>query len=127
MGIEEQIQQLCNPQEFTKLCNVVFTAKYGTDYQAVDGTRGDGGNDGYIISEKALLAFYCPIKPALATDAKLRQKIRDDLEKAVERKRAGALEIERWMIITPRKLSNDVIEYLNQEAKARGDTVKCCG
>lgn len=120
MNIEEQIQQLSNPQEFTKLCNAVFTAKHGTDYQAVDGTRADGGNDGYIIPERTLLAFYCPMKPTSMTDTKYRRKIHDDLKKAAERKKVGALEIERWMLVTPRKLSNDVVEYLSQEAQKQG-------
>jgi hypothetical protein len=61
MTLDEQIAQITNPQEFTRLCNAIFTEKYGHDFQVIDGTRGDEGNDGYVISEKRVIAIYCPI------------------------------------------------------------------
>jgi hypothetical protein len=67
--IEDQIATMCNPQEFTRLCNSIFTSIYGDDFQVIDGTRSDEGNDGYVRSEKRILAIYCPIKPGKKTDS----------------------------------------------------------
>jgi hypothetical protein len=63
VNLEDQIAQIINPQEFTRLCNAILTAEYGADFQVIDGTRSDEGNDGYLISEKRIIAMYCPIKP----------------------------------------------------------------
>lgn len=42
MTLYEQIAQMTDPQEFTRLCNTVLTERYGRDYQVIDGTRADG-------------------------------------------------------------------------------------
>src|SRR5271157_2660301 len=109
MNLDDQIAQITDPQEFTRLCNTIFTEKYGPDFQIIDGTRSDEGNDGYIISEKRVLAIYCPIKPERRTDSDYLQKIRSDIKKAQALRDSGKLEVENWTFITPRKLSNDVI------------------
>ena len=63
MTLDELIAQMTNPMEFTRLCNAVFTDIYGHDFQVVDGSRGDNGNDGYVSSERRMLAMHCPVKP----------------------------------------------------------------
>jgi len=119
MNLEDQIAQVTNPQEFTRLVNSVFTEKYGSDYQVIDGTRNDGGNDGYIISEKRILAIYCPIKPERQTDKKYLEKILSDLVKAENLHNQGKYEVENWTFIIPRKLSNDVLSEMIKEAKKK--------
>ena len=42
--LEEQIAQITNPDEFVKLCNSLLTEEHGTDFQVIDGTRGDGAD-----------------------------------------------------------------------------------
>ena len=69
MTLDELIAQSTNPQEFTRLCNVVFTDIYGDKFQIIDGTRADNGNDGYVVSEQRILAIHCPVKPEQKTDA----------------------------------------------------------
>ena len=98
MPLEEQIAQITDPHEFTRLCNSILTALHDTDFQIIDGTRGDEGNDGYISSKKRIIAIYCPIKPERRTDADYLKKIRDDIKKAQRLKglwqsRSGALDI----------------------------------
>ncbi len=116
MYLEDQIAQITNPQEFTRLCNTLLTAHYRTDFQIIDGTRSDEGNDGYVISEKRLVAIYCPIKPERKTDKDYLGKIRNDLKKADNLRRSGKYAIENWTFITPRKLSSDVLSKMRNEA-----------
>jgi hypothetical protein len=68
MTLDELIAQTTNPQEFARLCNSVFSDIYGNSFQVIDGTRGDDGNDGYVASERRMLAIYCPVKPEQKTD-----------------------------------------------------------
>ncbi|MCK5615697.1 hypothetical protein KAR91_78265 [Candidatus Pacearchaeota archaeon] len=117
MDLEEQIRQINNPQEFVKICNTIFTEMYRDDFQVIEGTRSDQGNDGYITSEKRILAIYCPVKPENRTDRDYRRKINSDLEKAEQLKESGKLEIKKWTFITPGKLSNNVILHLKNKAK----------
>ena len=120
MTLEEQIAQSTDPQEFTRLCNTILTEKYGSDYQVIDGTRSDDGNDGYVISEKRILAMYCPIKPERKTDADYLKKIRSDIAKAQALRDSGAYNIENWTFLTPRKLSNKVVVEMRQLAESIG-------
>ena len=116
--LEEQISQITNPQEFVKLCNTVFSAEYGEDYQVVDGTRGDEGNDGYVYSKQQLLAIYCPIKPESRTDRHFVAKIKSDMRKAAELHVSGRFQIQSWAFVTPRKLSTKVLAAMNAEASS---------
>lgn len=120
MTLDELIAQMTNPQEFTRLCNSVFTDIYGDAFQVIDGTRGDNGNDGYVASERRMLAMHCPVKPEQKTDAGYVAKIKGDLAKAVILRNEQRYAIETWTFITPRKLSNDVIATM----RALGDDVK---
>jgi len=112
MNLEAQITKINNPQTFTNVCNTVFASKYGQNYQIVEGARSDGGNDGYIRSEKAMLAMHCPVKPQNKTDKAFIRKIQCDFEKALKLKSEGIFEIEKWRFITPDKLSNNVIKVI---------------
>jgi hypothetical protein len=120
MTLDEQIAQITDPQEFTRLCNMVLTEKFGKDYQVIDGTRTDEGNDGYIISEKRITAMYCPVKPERRTDADYLKKIRSDIGKAQSLRDSGKYEIENWTFLTPRKLSNNVVVEMRNHAVSLG-------
>jgi len=111
--LEDQISQITNPQDFVKLCNSLFAAEYGSDYQVVDGTRGDGGNDGFVRSTGELFAIYCPIKPERRTDADYLTKIKSDLAKAVQSHQELGLRIRKWTFVTPRKLSAAVLAEMD--------------
>lgn len=120
MTLDELIAQMTNPQEFTRLCNAVFADIYGRDFQVIDGSRSDNGNDGYIASEKRMLAMHCPVKPEQRKDADYLQKIHSDLRKAVKLKGNGTYAISEWTFVTPRKLSDHVIAEMRSTAKTHG-------
>jgi hypothetical protein len=109
MTLDELIAQMTNPQESTRLCNSVFTDIYGDAFQVIDGTRGDNGNDGYVASERRMLAMHCPIKPEQETDAGYMHKIKGDLAKAAALKHDKKYDIDAWTFVTPRKLADGVI------------------
>lgn len=120
MSLEDQISQIANPQEFTRLCNAIFTALHGNDYQVIDGTRADGGNDGYVRSEERIIAIHCPIKPERKTDKDYIEKIRSDLKKAAKLNESGKYQVRNWTFVSPRKLSSDIVSLMIREAKQLG-------
>src|SRR5258706_13504908 len=112
-SLDEQIAQITNDQDFTRLCNVIHMAVFPRgDFQAIDGTRADAGNDGYVRSEERILALYCPTKPELRTDASILAKARADLAKAVKIRDSGELPVKAWSFVTPRKLAHKVFVQL---------------
>jgi hypothetical protein len=120
MSLQEQIQQFTNSAEFARLVNGLFVAEYRQDYQIVDGTRGDDGNDGYLRSEQRILAVYCPSKPERRTDRDYVEKGLSDLRKAADLRDSGAFEIRRWTLITPRALKNSVLMELVRSGERLG-------
>jgi hypothetical protein len=111
---------MVDPHEFARLVNAVHTDMYPRDFQVIDGSRGDNGNDGYVASQRRMLAIYCPIKPEQRRDADFRKKIDDDLGKAVFLRDRGSYEIAQWTFVTPRKLSDDVIAWMRQKGVETG-------
>lgn len=117
MNLETQITKINNPQTFTNICNTVFTSKHGENYQVVEGTRSDEGNDGYIRSEKTMLAMYCPVKPQNKTDKAFIQKIQSDFKKALKLRDEGIFDLEKWRFVTPDKLSTKVLKVIFELGK----------
>jgi hypothetical protein len=117
MNLENQISQITNPQEFTRLCNAIFTALHGNEYQVIDGTRADEGNDGYVRSEERIIAIHCPIKPEKKTDKDYKKKIRSDLKKVVKLNESGKYQVKNWTFVSPRKLSSNIVSLMIREAK----------
>jgi len=117
MSLDSLIRQMDNPQEFTRLCNAVLCASHPRDFQVIDGTRADQGNDGYLASEKRMFAFFCPMKPERQGDTDYVRKLKSDMAKAAALRDEGAYEIEKWTFVTPGKLSNQVVAIMREEAK----------
>jgi len=120
MTLDELIAQMTDPWEFTRLCNAIFTDMYAHDFQVIDGTRGDNGNDGYVASERRMLAIHCPVKPEQKKDAGYLDKIKSDLAKAVRLRDDKKYPIDAWTFITPRKLSDDVISSMRAMGQQHG-------
>lgn len=120
MSLEEQIAQIVEPNLFTRLCNTLFAAEHGHNYQVIDGTRGDDGNDGWVKSENRILAIHCPVKPDRKTEAGYRAKAFADLKKAETLRAEGGISVERWTFVTPRKLPNDVIVDIAKKGEELG-------
>ena len=71
----DKISQITSPDQFTKLCKYLFAAEYN-DFQTIDDSGGDKGNDGYLESQKTLFQIYCPKKPSKANDSHYKSKIK---------------------------------------------------
>ena len=80
MALDEMVAQMVDPNEFVRLVNAVHVDMYPQDFQIVDGTRADNGNDGYVSSERRMIAIYCPVKPEQRRDSDYRTKIESDLD-----------------------------------------------
>lgn len=101
------------------LCKALFAAEY-EDFEVVDDSGGDAGNDGYSASREVLFQMYCPEKPEKADDARYKEKILEDLEKAKKLVQNGNYKIKKWIFVTPRDLRESVHTFLREEAGARG-------
>lgn len=110
--------------EFQRFCSLLLTAEF-TDFQAIDGSGGDAGNDGHIASKKMLFAMYCPAKqPTLQRHKK---KVIEDLDKAVKLRDEDGYDIEFWTFVIPSDPSEKLSSYIRQEAADRGFKGLCWG
>lgn len=115
------ISNITSPDQFSKLCKHLFSAEFD-DFQTIDDSGGDAGNDGYSEKQKTLFQIYCPEKPAKVNDAKYKSKIDEDLDKAKKLVDSGKYIIEKWIFVTPAELREDVQTYIRNEATKRGFT-----
>lgn len=110
MSLENRIRELNNPQYFSKICKAVLQAEYPNDYQPVDDDRPDGGNDGYISSQKRMFARHCFKNPTKRKqDSEILKKLRGDFAKAVELRNSGKFEVEKWTFLTNYPVSNAIV------------------
>lgn len=115
MDIENQIANLSNPAEFTHLCNITLTAKWGLDYCQFDDDQADRGNDGYLKSKKWIFARHCFKKIFKRQQtAAILGKVRSDLKKAKTLKENG-LKIEKWIFITSYRIPEPIATKIIDE------------
>ncbi len=115
MNIEDQIANLTNPQEFTHLVNVIFSNKWGFDYDQIDDDQSDGGNDGYLRTEKTLFARHCFKSPHKSKNlTAILKKARGDLAKAVKLKKLK--KIDNWFFVTSYRLPAEAHKIIEDEA-----------
>lgn len=115
----DKISLITSNDLFIRLCKGLLAAEY-SDFQTIDDSAGDAGNDGYSESKEFLIQMYCPEKPEKADDATYKSKIKEDLDKAKKLVDSGKYKIKEWIFITPRELREPVQTYLRTEATARG-------
>lgn len=75
---------LAHGKEFQSLFWAVKKAKHGQDFETVQpqGSLGDGGNDGYLVSTKHYFQLYSPVKPTAKDKIKKAvTKLRGDFAK----------------------------------------------
>ena len=114
------IREIRDPYLFQDLCQKVFTAEY-EDFQSIDDSGGDKGNDGYVPSLKRLFAIYCPEKDRTPKD-EYKRKISSDLKKAVTLRNKYKYEIREWIFVTPAPLFEELHRFITNKAKAVGLT-----
>lgn len=115
----DSISQITSPDRFSRLCKTLLSAEH-KDFQTIDDSGGDAGNDGYSESQETLFQIYCPEKPEKANDSDYKSKIKKDLDKAKKLIDFGNYKIKDWVFITSRELREPVQTYLRGEATARG-------
>ncbi len=120
-----RIRDIDNPETFQRFCQALLAAEYGKDFQVVDDSGGDAGNDGYLPFQKTLFAIYCPEKKL--TPERLRAKIVKDLDKTVKLRDDRGYEIHTWIFITPMDLREPMQRFVRNEAKARELVGLCMG
>ena len=120
-----RIRDIDNPETFQRLCQALLVAEYAKDFQVVDDSGGDAGNDGYLPFQKTLFAIYCPEKRP--TPESLRAKIVMDLDKALNLKDKRGYEIGTWIFTTPMDLREPMQRFVRDEAKARRLVGLCMG
>jgi predicted NACHT family NTPase len=103
---------------FQELCQRVLAAEY-EDFQSIDDSGGDKGNDGYVPSLKRLFAIYCPEKDRTPKTEYIR-KIKSDLKKAIVLRDRYQYEITEWIFVTPSSLPEEVHTFITKQAKTEG-------
>ena len=128
MSIQSEIELIKDPSRFSRLTILLFEAEYGSDYQAIDDDRGDGGNDGYIFSEKRLFARHCFKKlPKKDLDEEILKKIRSDFTKAIKLKDEGIYKVKNWTFLSSYAVSNNVVKAAQRLGKDAGINVSLKG
>lgn len=113
------ISQITSSDLFVRLSKSLLSAEH-KDFQTIDDSGGDAGNDGYSESEETLFQIYCPEKPEKADNSGYKSKIKKDLDKAKKLIDSGKYKIKDWVFVTPRELTEPVQTYLRTEATSRG-------
>ncbi|MBI3888209.1 tetratricopeptide repeat protein [Candidatus Nomurabacteria bacterium] len=111
------ISQINESELFQKLCKLLFTAEY-SDFQAIDDSAGDNGNDGYTSSNAILFAMYCPEKPR--TEVEYKAKISSDLKKAVKLRDELGYKIDAWVFVTPGDMREQIHRFITEECEKVG-------
>lgn len=84
-----------------RLCNAALTADYGDNFLPIDDDRADGGNDGYLKTEKRMFAAHCFKRiQNQSIENEILKKMKSDLQKAIELKETNAWEIESWTFLS---------------------------
>lgn len=121
MSIQSEIELIKDPSRFSRLTILLLEAEFGPDYQAIDDDRGDGGNDGYIFSQKRIFARHCFKKlPKRDLDEEILAKLKSDFAKAVKLRDEGVYAIENWTFLTSYAVSNGVVKEAQKLGKAAG-------
>lgn len=120
-----KIKDIDNPELFQRLVHAILQAEYGNDFQVVDDSGGDLGNDGYLRSQKALYAIYCPEKKP--TQKTYKKKINKDFQKAVRLRDSSGYAIGQWVFVTPTDLREPIQRYVRDEASKFGIIGICLG
>jgi tetratricopeptide (TPR) repeat protein/predicted nucleic acid-binding protein len=115
----DRINLITSSDHFVKLCKALFSAEY-EDFQTIDDSGGDAGNDGYSESNEMLFAMYCPEKPMKVNDQTYKAKVEEDLDKAKRLAESGKYKIQKWVFVTPAELREPVQTYIRTEAADRG-------
>ncbi|WP_329463870.1 hypothetical protein [Streptomyces sp. NBC_01431] len=128
MNLQAQIELITAPQDFTRLCNAVLQAEYGTDFLPIDDDRADRGNDGYLKSEKRMFAAHCFKRiQNKGLDGEIRSKMMGDLKKAITLRDQGDWDITRWTFLCNYPIPEGIAAEVHAFGTRAGIDVSWCG
>ena len=116
-----KIADIRAPDLFQRLVQRLFVAERGTDFQIVDDSGGDRGNDGYDAVRGILYSIYCPERPETAD---FRRKARSDLAKARKLMQQPGYHLRDWAFVTPTPIREALQAELRAEAESYGLTAQ---
>lgn len=99
---------------FQDFCSVLLSAA-DQQFQAVDGSGGDLGNDGYRVVGDTIFQAYGPER---RESAKVKGKIDDSFTKAVSLRSSSFPKLQRLVFLTPFDLTVEQHQHLQQQATA---------
>jgi len=111
-----QILRFQSEQEFQNFFGQLASAEI-PEFQAVDGSSGDGGFDG--ISGTTAYQVYYP-EDKNRTDKKYINKIDTDVAKVIESSKKLELPVSAWIFIIPEDLRVKVIAHLRKKSQETG-------
>lgn len=112
------IREIRNSQYFQDLCQQLLAAEY-TDFQVIDDSGGDAGNDGYVPSLRRLYAIYCPEDHPTLREY-YQRKIRSDVRKAARLRDEKGYLIDEWVFVTPAALHEELHRYISEKMEKAG-------
>lgn len=107
-----QILRFQSEQEFQNFFAQLASAEM-SDFQAVDGSNGDGGFDG-ICGEVCYQSYYPEDKNR--TDTNYIKKIDEDTSKIVLSSKTLGLKVTNWIFVVPEDLRMPVIAHLSKKS-----------
>jgi tetratricopeptide (TPR) repeat protein len=111
------IREIRLSQYFQDLCHHLLLAEY-KDFQVLDDSGGDAGNDGFVPTQHLLFAIYCP--EGRPTKKYYNDKINSDLKKAIKLRDEKGYEIHDWIFLTPAPLPEELHRHISRKAKEAG-------
>jgi tetratricopeptide (TPR) repeat protein len=111
------IREIRLSQYFQDLCQHLLLEEY-KDFQVLDDSGGDAGNDGYVPSHSMLFAIYCP--ESTPTKKYYRDKINSDLKKAIKLRDEKGYDIDDWIFLTPAPLPEELHRHISRKAQEAG-------
>jgi len=113
MQLQNQIESINNPQEFTRLYNFLLDMEYGLDYVPIDDDQADRGNDGYLKPEKRIFAGHCFKRiQKQKINEEILEKMSSDLKKAIKLRDEAIWEVDSWTFISNYPIPETVAEKI---------------
>ncbi|WP_459556050.1 ABC-three component system protein [Lacunimicrobium album] len=85
-------------QDFQTWVGKIFELAYPGDYLVIRLTQGDGGLDGILLNQNAVVAVYAP-RDATNTSKKLESKIKSDFEKAKQTLKQHNADMKKFIFV----------------------------
>ena len=101
---------------FQQFCGVLLSL-HDPAFQAVDGSGGDMGNDGFRVAGDTMFQAYAPERK---TKHKVSSKINKSVDQAAQLRQTSFPSLTRFVLLTPFDLTHEVHEHLRAAVRRHG-------